>query len=90
MSWKKILWPSKWKILFLIVYAILYLLFGFTYVTDVPDSFGFPFTYQTKGCYFFLTPSCVDVFFPHFLLLDILIPIAIYVAIGLFEARNKQ
>jgi len=89
MDWKKILWPSKWKIIFLIAYAVLFLFFGFTYVTDSPQSFGFPFTYQVKGCYFGPQMNCVDQFYPHFLLLDILILVVIYLAIGLWEARKK-
>jgi hypothetical protein len=92
MDCKKILWPTKWKILFVIVYIVLFAFFGMTYVTDGPQERGFPFTYQIKGCSFPFadgSSNCVDKFFPEMLLLDILIPVGIYAGIGLIENRKK-
>ncbi|MDO8538397.1 MAG: hypothetical protein Q7S21_05925 [archaeon] len=93
MNWKKVLMPSKWKILFLVFYALIFVFFQPPMASDSPLSFGFPFIYTVNGCNFPNpdgTQNCVNKFFPELLLLDILIPVAIYVAIGLWEARKKQ
>ena len=93
MDWKKILWPSKWKILFIIIYAILFVFFpSFSIVSDSPISSGFPFTYSINACglpWSNKSPNCFKQFYPEMLLLDILIPVAIYLAIGLWESRKK-
>lgn len=93
MDWKKILWPSIGKIVFLIFYAILYFLYlsPQNISVNLPDYYGFPFVYSIIcGGYFSLRTNCINQFYPHLLLLDILIPIVIYLVIGFLEAESKK
>lgn len=82
--------PTKFRIAFVVLYFILIILTTH-YTTDVPRSTGFPFVYEVTGCYYTTEPSnCVNEFYPHLLLLDILIPLGIYSGIGMINSLKSR
>ncbi len=84
MDLKKIVSLSYLKIAFITIYLLL-LFFSNSHPSDAPESIGFPFIYKIEGCYGW-TGECLNEFYPNFLLLDILIPVAIYLGFGLVES----
>ncbi len=98
MNFKDIIKPTKSKIVFIFLYIFLYiflalsfpLYYGFS--TDEPQKYGFPFIFKIEGCYYSRPPICISQFYPLLFIIDILIPLIIYVAIGIlgYNANNSK
>ena len=89
MNWIKVLQPTKGKIIFTVFYFSLGLFWSWlgTNITDIPHHFGFPFTFIISGCY--MRGGCVNEFYPLALLVDISIPIGIYIGVSIIASRKS-
>jgi len=71
LTWREIFKPTIVKIILLIILMLISLTFLSPQVMDVPSYWGWPFPIRVKGCNFW-GGGCVDEFFLHGLILDII------------------
>jgi hypothetical protein len=89
MNWKEFLKPTIAKIILLIIFMIISVLFLGTTRMDAPSNWGWPFPVYVSGCNFF-GGGCVNEFVWFDLILDIIFWYVISCIIVIAYHVNKK